>query len=115
MKKVLFLLVMVAAFVACSKDDDVEPSVANTQWEQVESGITATLSFFNETECKWELKRSGGSVYSSELYAYTYVHPKVVLKPKKAGLAVLEGTIEGNGMNLYNVSTKKDIGIYIKK
>lgn len=115
MKKVLFLLVMIAAFVGCSKDDDVKPSVANTQWERVESGITATLSFFNETECKWELKRPDGSIYSSELYTYTYEHPKVMLNPKKDKLAVLEGTIEGSGMKLYNVSQKIEIGVYIKK
>ncbi len=118
MKKILFLLTVLPFFVftSCSKDDDPQkPSVENTQWVKVESGITATIDFFNSKECTWELKTSSGAVYSSELYTYIYEDPIVTMTPKTSGLAVLKGTISGSGMALYNVSQGKDIGTYVKK
>lgn len=118
MKKILFLLAIALplVFASCSKDDEpTKPSVTNTQWVRVESGITATIDFINDKECTWELKTSTGSIYSSELYTYKYEDPIVTMTPQKDGLAVLKGTISGSGMKLYNVSQDKEIGIYTKK
>lgn len=118
MKKilVLFALIFPLVFSSCSKDDDPkEPSIENTKWVNVESGISATLHFVNKTECTWTLKTSDDKVHSSELYTYVYSDPTVTMTPKKTTLAKLRGTISGSGMTLYNMSQNTEIGIYLRK
>lgn len=119
MKKLILFLTLILSVVcsSCSKDkeDDPKPSLTNTQWESIKEGISASIDFFNATECKWILKTTTGAVYSTELYTYSYEHPTVTMTPLKDGLAVLKGTISGSAMRLYNVSQDKEIGIYTKK
>lgn len=118
MKKILLLLVAVAAlsFVGCSDDDEkVSNPLSGTTWELTENGILASISF-SDTQCKYTLKMVGSSSNdATTIYDYTYDDPKVTLYPLDDEIATLEGEISGSAMTVTHISSGIKIGVFIKQ
>lgn len=114
MKKLLLLFVATSAlFFSCNKDKNKDtPSLTGTTWTEVEDNVSFTLRF-SQLEATYTIV--AGTSSTSAGYSYEYNHPVVMMFPKEANNATLQGTINGSSLTLVNLSSNRTINVLTKK
>ena len=137
MKKYLSLLcsliVSCVFFSSCSKEDPIPENtnpLEGTRWEYVdrfeEDGVNITYTYsiaFHTKTATWridaritECTATLTDVIANETYDYQYEDGLVIMTPRSANMAYLEGTITSNlKMDVTNVSYGEVIGTFYKK
>lgn len=105
MKKTLFLLFAVLAFMSCSSDDNnSDTSLNGTTWVSPDDGDGVRTLIFGTSTYTFKLEYDGD--IKSSTGTYTYSAPKVTLKE---GTSTFSATISGTKMT----TDKTDDGDYI--
>ena len=116
MKKILLLFTLSAMlFAACKKDDEQSPSLVGTTWEQVSDDVSIKLTFQTKSDCQITISSPATTSAYVTNFTYEIEGSNVRMYPIQSGIAELKGLINGQTINVVNVSTGKTIYVLTKK
>lgn len=117
----LLFLSVLSFFSSCSKEEEV-PTMDGTVWVHFDDDNYGDHSYdfigtmaFDSSACTYTTSFFHLNLEYSTTYACTYNPPVVSMTSSGYGYADLRGTVTGDEMEVWNLSTGQSMGVFVKQ